>query len=556
MHRENLKSIIQVARKLGIHPKYLETYGSYKAKVSLELLKSKSKRSGKYIVVTGITPTHLGEGKTVTTIGLSMALNTRSSKAVACIREPSIGPFFGIKGGGVGGGRSIVMPADDINLHLTGDIHAVGAAHNLCAAFIDNHLFHGNRLGIDKSRIYWGRVVDINDRALRSVRIALGGGVNGVERDTRFDITAASELMAILALAESIPDLRKRIGKIVVGLDDRSKPVTCEDLKVAGAMAALLKDALRPNLVQTSEGTPCFIHTGPFANITHGNSSVVADRIALSLADYVVTESGFGADCGLEKFIDIKTRSSGLCPSAVVLVASVRALKIHSGIYKMIVGRALDKDIRLENVDAVEAGSANLEKQIENVRRFNLPCVVAINRFPGDSERELAVVRQKALQAGAFGCAISDVYRCGSRGGIELAEAVRDACKVDAEFKFLYSLETKIKDKIATIAKEIYGAKDVRYEPAAEKVIAIFEKLKFGKLPVCMAKTPLSLSHDPELKGVPSGFTLPVRDVRPSVGAGFVYVICGKTLTMPALPSHPVGERVDIDPKGKMIYVQ
>ncbi len=557
MNRPNLKPIDRIAKDLGIHAKYLELYGDHKAKISLDLLGGlKSAKKGKYIVVTGITPTHLGEGKTVTTIGLAMALSKGKEKAVVCIREPSVGPFFGVKGGGVGGGRCEVLPANDISLHLTGDIHAVSAAHNLCAAFIDNHLFHGNRLGIDKAKIFWKRVVDINDRALRSVRIGLGGGVNGIERDTRFDITAASELMAILALSESIADMRQRIGRIVIGLTKNGKPVTCEDLKCAGAMAALLTDALKPNLVQTTEGTPCFIHTGPFANITHGNSSILADRIALPLADYVVTEAGFGADCGLEKFIDIKCRASGLKPFVVVLVASIRALKIHSGIYKMVVGRSLDKEIMGENLDAVETGCSNLEKQIENVRAFDLPCVVAVNKFPTDTARELAMVKSKALEAGAFACEVSDMYKRGSEGGRDIAEAVKAACRTNNHFKFLYPLDIPIKKKILVIATKIYGAKDVRYEPDAEKDIAIFEKSGFGDLPVCMAKTHLSLSHDPLLKGAPRNFTLPVREVRPSIGAGFVYAICGKTLTMPALPSRPVGEKIDIDSKGRMIYVR
>ena len=555
-----MKSIISVAQKLGIPRKYLELYGDYKAKISLEILKRVkgpvARGRGKYIVVAGITPTHLGEGKTVTTIGLSMALNKLGKKAACCIREPSIGPFFGVKGGGVGGGRSEVLPADDINLHLTGDIHAVEAAHNLCAAFIDNHLFRGNSLGIDISKIFWRRVVDVNDRALRNVRIGLGGNEFGVERDTGFDITAASELMAILALAESIVDLRKRLGRIVIGLTKSGKGVTCEDLKVAGAMAVLLKDALNPNIVQTTEGTPCFIHTGPFANIMHGNSSIVADRIALGLADYVITESGFGADCGLEKFVDIKCRYSGLRPTVVVLVATVRALKIHSGMYKMVVGKALDRQILSENVDAVDAGCANLEKQIENARIFDLPCVVAINRFPRDTEREIARIKSKALEAGAFDCVVSDLYRCGSAGGKELAEAVKAACRGNNRFKFLYPVDAPIKEKIDKIAKNIYGARGVHYEGQADKDIAIFEKLGFGKLPVCMAKTHLSLSHDPALKGAPRNFILPVRDVRPSAGAGFVYAICGKTFTMPALPSHPIGERIDIDSKGRMKYVR
>ena len=556
MTKSSLKPIISIAAKLGISKDYLELYGDYKAKISPDILnKIKSAKKGKYIVVAGMTPTHLGEGKTVTTIGLSMALNKGKIKAVACLREPSIGPFFGVKGGGVGGGRSQVEPSEDINLHLTGDIHAVGAAHNLCASFIDNHLYRSNRLDIDKATIFWKRVVDINDRSLRSVRIALGGGTNGVERDTGFDITAASELMAILALAESIPDLRHRLSRIVVGLTKSGKPVTADELKCAGAMALLLRDALKPNMVQTSEGTPCFIHTGPFANITHGNSSIIADKIALRLAEYVVTESGFGADCGLEKFINIKCRYSGLRPSAVVLVATVRALKIHSGSYKMTVGRSLDKEISEENIDAVETGFSNLEKQIENVQVYGLPCIVAINRFASDTAREIEAVRIKALRSGAFACVTSDMFKRGSNGGEDLAEAVRGACRAGNKFDFLYPLNIPIKAKISAIATRIYGAKSVHYEPSAEKNIGIFEKSGFGKLPICMAKTHLSLSHDPALKGAPRGFILPVRDVRPSIGAGFVYALCGKTATMPSLPSHPIGERIDLDAKGRMKYV-
>ena len=554
--KAKLEHIATIAKRLGIPAKFLETYGDYKAKVSLDILKIKKPgKDSKYVVVTGITPTHLGEGKTVTTIGLSMALNKAGKKAVSCIREPSLGPFFGIKGGGVGGGRSQVLPAEDINLHLTGDIHAVSVAHNLCSAFLDNNLYRANRLGIDVNKIFWKRVIDVNDRSLRSIRIGLGGGEYGVERDSSFEITAASEVMAILALADSIPDLRKRVSRIVVALTRDGKAVTAQDLKVAGAMAVLLKDALKPNLVQTIENTPCFIHTGPFANITHGNSSILADKMGLALADFVVTEAGFGADCGLEKFVNIKCRTSGLKPSAVVLVCSIRALKVHSGLYRTAVGKPLSRDLERENVDAVEAGCVNLVKQIENVRLFGVPCVVAINRFPKDTEKELRIVREKALQAGAFDCVTSELYRYGSRGGAALAKSVIQASSVNSRFRYLYEPDEPIKDKICKIARLVYGAKSVSYEPLAEENIAHYQRLGFGALPICMAKTPLSLSHDPALKGAPIGFVLPIRDVRPSIGAGFLYALCGKILTMPGLPAHPIGERIDIDSKGEIIYV-
>jgi len=554
--KAKLKPIIKIAVSLGIKSDYLELYGGFKAKISLDILKKPGRAKSKYIVVTGMTPTHLGEGKTVTTIGLSMALNRTGRKAVSCIRQPSLGPFFGIKGGGVGGGRSQVLPTEDINLHLTGDIHAVGQAHNLCASFIDNHLFRGNPCDIDKNRIYWRRVVDVNDRALRNVRIGLGGEDRyGIERDTGFDITAASEIMAILALSDSLMDMRERLSRIVIGLTRNKKPVTAEDLKVAGSMALLLREAIKPSIVQTIEQTPCLIHTGPFANITHGNSSIIADRIALKLADYVVTESGFGADCGLEKFADIKCRSSGLKPDAVVLVCSVRALKIHSGIYKMVAGKPLEKRIIKENLEAVEAGCTNLEKQIENSRLYGVPCVVAINRFATDTDKELEAVRRKALASGAFDCVVNDCYRYGSKGAEALAVAVIEACRGKSKFKFLYSLDATIKDKIETIAKRVYGAQSVHFEQPASENIALYEKFGYGKLPICMAKTHLSLSHDPALKGAPKNFTLPVRDVKPSIGAGFLVALCGKMLTMPSLPAHPVGEDIDIDHKGRMRYV-
>ncbi|MEI6862945.1 MAG: formate--tetrahydrofolate ligase [Candidatus Omnitrophota bacterium] len=547
--------IVTIAKRAGIPAKYLELYGNFKAKVSLDVLKGAKKGRGKYIVVTGITPTHLGEGKTVTAIGLSMALTKTGKKAIACLRQPSLGPLFGVKGGGLGGGRAEIIPQEDIGLHLTGDIHAVEAAHNLASAFMDNHIFRGNKLGIDVDKIFWKRVADVNDRSLRYVRVGMGGGTHGLERDTGFDITAASEIMAILALSESLQDLRKRLGRIVLALDKKGKPVTCENLKVAGAMAVILKDALKPNLAQTSEGTPCFIHTGPFANITHGNSSIVADRIALGLADYVVTEAGFGADCGLEKFADIKCRESGLTPSVVVLVASVRALKVHSGRYKMVVGRPLDRELSKENIDALDEGCVNLDKQIENARVFDLPVVVVINRFPKDTARELEMVKARALRIGAFDCVTSDVFRLGSKGGAELARAVVNACRTNTKFKALYPLNIPVKEKISTIAKKIYGASGVSYSAKADENIKAFEKLGFGKLPICMAKTHLSLSHDPKLKGAPRDFVLPINDVRPSIGAGFLYAICGNVMTMPALPERPAGERIDIDSKGRMVYV-
>jgi len=548
-----IKPILSIAKSLGISRKYLELYGDYKAKVSLDILAAtSSRRSGKYIDVTGITPTPLGEGKTVTTIGLSMALNRLGAKAVCSIREPSLGPVFGIKGGGAGGGASRAMPTDDVNLHFTGDIHAVGSAHNLCAAFLDNHLFRGNKLKIDPKKIFWHRVVDINDRPLRDIRIGLGGRENGFERATRFDITVSSELMAVLALTESLQDLRSRIGKIIVALTKNGKPVTCEDLKVAGAMTVLLKDAIKPNLVQTCENTPCFVHAGPFANIAHGNSSVLADKIALKFADFVVTESGFGADCGAEKFFDIKCRQSGLKPDAVVLVCSVRALKMHSGDFNVLPGRPLDKMLYRPNPRAVEKGCENLAKQIENVTIFGVPCVVAINRFSTDTEAELDIIRKVSLRSGAFDCVVSDLYKKGSKGGMELAKVVAIASCDEGRFKFLYPLQWSIKDKINAIAREIYGAGSVSYAPCADKDIKIYERLGLGKLPICIAKTHLSLSHNPKLKGRPRGFTLPVSDVRPSAGAGFLYALCGKMLTMPALPSHPIGEGFDVDKAGRI----
>lgn len=547
------KPILSIAKSLGIPKKYLELYGDYKAKVSIELLgKLGSRRRAKYIDVTAITPTPLGEGKTVTTIGLAMALSRIGEKTICCLRQPSLGPVFGIKGGAAGGGYSQIVPMENFNLHLTGDIHAVGLAHNLCAAFLDNHLFRKNKLGIDLDRIFWRRVVDVSDRSLRNVRIGVGNGESGVERDTAFDITVASEIMAILALTTSLSDLRSRMSRIVVALTKDGRPVTCEDLKVAGAMTVLLKDAINPTLMQTLDNTPCLVHAGPFANIAHGNSSILADQIATRLADFVVTESGFGADCGAEKFFDIKCRESGLSPDAAVLVCSIRALKMHSGRFTVVAGRPLDEGLIKEDLEALRSGCVNLIKQIENVKVFGIPCVVAINRFDTDTEKEIDLVRKIALESGAFDCVTSSVWRDGSRGGVELARAVVAASVARKEFKFLYSLDMPIREKIKTIATKIYGASGVKYESRAEEDIARYERLGYGKLPVCMAKTHLSLSHDEKLKGAPKDFILPVRDVRPSIGAGFLYALCGQMRTMPGLPSHPAGERIDIDSKGRI----
>jgi formate--tetrahydrofolate ligase len=549
-----LQPIVEIARGLGLEEDDVELYGKYKAKVSLEVLKKLEERPlGKYIDVTAITPTPLGEGKTVTTIGLSMALNRIGKKSIVCIRQPSLGPVFGIKGGAAGGGYSQVVPMEDFNLHLTGDTHAVAAAHNLLAAFIDNHLHHGNTLRLDPFTISWPRVVDISDRALRKIVIGLGGKENGVPRESGFDIAVASEVMAILALTTGLQDLRKRLGQIVFGYNLDKKPVTAEDLKCAGAMAVLLKDAIKPNLLQTLENTPCFVHAGPFANIAHGNSSIIADQIALRLSDYVVTESGFGADCGMEKFMDIKCRYSGLTPNCVVMVCSVRALKMHSGKYRVVPGRPLDPSLLQEDVPAVEKGAENLIKQIENARLFGVPVVVAINVFSTDTDREIEAIRKISLDNGAFACCISEVWAKGGEGGRELAEAVVQACEEANGFQFLYPLDISIKEKIEIIATRIYGADGVVYEEGVEEKIQRFTEFGWGALPICMAKTHLSLSHDPKLKGRPRGFKLPIKDIRPAIGAGFLYPLCGEIRTMPGLPSEPAGERVDIDEEGRIV---
>jgi len=549
-----LKPIMEIAEKIGICEDELELHGKYKAKVELSISRRiKDNLNGKYIDVTAITPTPLGEGKTVTTIGLSLGLAKLGKKVSTCIRQPSLGPVFGIKGGAAGGGYSQVVPMEDFNLHLTGDVHAVGLAHNLCAAFLDNSLYRGNKLNMDPSAILWRRVVDVSDRSLRNITTGQGSKEDGIPRQTGFDITVASEVMAILALASDLKDLRQRLGRIVVAFTHDGKPVTTEDLKVAGAMAVLLKDAIKPTLMQTTEYTPCFVHAGPFANIAHGNNSIIADRIALKLSEYVVTESGFGADCGAEKAFNIKCRIGGLVPNAVVIVCSIRALKMHSGRFKVVAGKPLSENLLKEDIDAVEQGAVNLEKHIENIRLFGLPVVVAINRFTTDTDKEIEAVRKKALAAGADDAVVSEVWAKGGEGGIDLARAVVKVANKSSHFKFLYSLDEPIAQKIEKIATNVYGAAKVEYLPEAVKKIELYTKLGYDKFPICMAKTHLSLSHDPELKGRPAGFTIPIRDIRVAAGAGFLYPLCGQMRTMPGLPSEPAGTRIDLDENGNVV---
>ncbi|MDP1809712.1 MAG: formate--tetrahydrofolate ligase [Actinomycetota bacterium] len=546
-----MKPIREIAAGIGINDDELELYGNYKAKVELSLIdRLKDRPNGKYIDVTAITPTPLGEGKTVTTIGLSLGLNKIGKKVVTCIRQPSLGPVFGIKGGAAGGGYSQVIPMEDFNLHFTGDVHAVGAANNLLSAFIDASLMHGNPFDIDPYSITWNRVVDISDRVLRNIVVGLGGQTNGIPREAGYDITVASEVMAILAMATDRKDLRERLGRIVIGTNSKGKPVTAEDLKCAGSMAVLMKDAIKPNLIQTVENTPVFVHAGPFANIAQGNNSIIEDRMALKLGDYVVTESGFGADMGAEKFLNIKCRYSGLKPDCAVVVATIRALKMHSGKFNIVAGKPMDPGLMNEDLDAVEKGCANLEAHIENLKKFGLPVVVAINHFTTDTEKEVELVRLRAQAAGADEVALSEVWAKGGEGGKELAEAVVRACEQPSEFKFLYPDSYSIKQKIETIATEIYGADGVDFSPAAEAKLKLYTEMGFSHLPICMAKTHLSLSHDPTLKGRPKGYRLPVRDIRASVGAGFLYPLCGDMRTMPGLPSHPAGMDIDIDENG------
>ncbi|RLC59634.1 MAG: formate--tetrahydrofolate ligase [Chloroflexi bacterium] len=572
----DLIPIVEVARSVGLSEDDLDLYGKWKAKVHLDVLQRlKERPNGKYIDVTAITPTPLGEGKTVTTIGVSQGLGYIGKRVFTCIRQPSMGPTFGIKGGAAGGGYSQVVPMEDFNLHLTGDIHAVGVAHNLLAAAIDARILHEDRLSdeklaqacpeiprlnIDPYSIMWNRVVDVSDRAIRNIIIGLGAKTDGRPRQAGYDITVASEIMAILALTDGykgLRDLRERLGRIVWGTDKNGKPLTAEDLKVAGAMTVLMKDALMPNLMQTLDGTPAFVHAGPFANIAQGNSSIIADQIALKLVGeegYVVTESGFGADCGMEKFFNIKCRYSGLIPNCVVMVCSIRALKMHGGGPKVVPGRPLDPAYQEENIELLKRGLPNLIQHIENARKFGVPAVVAINRFTSDTDAEIEVVRQAALEAGAFDAVLSEVWAKGGEGGAALAEAVVKACEEPSEFKFLYPLDIPIKEKIEIIAREIYRADGVDYAPAAERKIKMYTEMGFDNLPLCMAKTHLSFSHDPKLKGAPRGWTLPIRDIRASVGAGFLYPLCGTMRTMPGLPSRPAFVDVDIDLEtGKVI---
>jgi len=499
-----------------------------------------------------MSPTPLGEGKSTTTVGLGQALARLGHRSMITIRQPSLGPVFGTKGGAAGGGYAQVVPMEDFNLHLTGDNHAVGLAHNLLAAFIDNHLHHKNPLGILSRSVTWPRVMDLNDRVLRNVVTGLGGPQNGVPRETGFDITAASEVMAILALTTSRADLRERLGRIVVAQTRDGQYVTAEDLRCAGSMAVLLKDAIKPNLLQTLENTPAMVHAGPFGNIAHGNSSVLADLIGLRLADYLVTESGFGADLGFEKFCDIKCRASGLRPDCAVLVATVRALKAHSGRYRVVAGRPLGPDVLREDLEAVRLGAANLVKQIENARQFGVPVVVAVNRFQSDSDAELALALEIARTAGAFDAHVADHWARGGAGAEALAEAVVRACAQPSDFRYLYPLELPLLEKIRLIATTLYGAGAVYTLPAAGRKLADLERRGYGALPVCMAKTPLSLSHDPKLVGRPEGFELPIFDVRLSAGAGFVYPLCGEIQTMPGLGAAPAGERIDLEPDGRI----
>ncbi len=597
-----LKPIPQIAQELGIKENELELFGPYKAKVKLEILDRLAKRpNGKYIDVTAITPTPLGEGKTTTTVGVSQALGAHlGKKVITVIRQPSQGPTFGIKGGAAGGGYSQIIPMEDFNLHLTGDIHAITAAHNLCAAALDTRIMHeantpddeklfnalcppdkkGNRrfspsmlrrlkklginkknpndltpeersrfarLDVDYSGVQWRRVIDVNDRMLREVQVGVGKDEQGFEHRSGYDITVASEIMAILALTASLEDMRDRLGRMVVAVNRKGEAVTAEDLGVAGALTVLMKDAIKPNLMQTLEGTPAFVHAGPFANIAHGNSSIIADKIALKLADYVITESGFGADCGMEKFFNIKCRASGLIPHVVVIVATVRALKMHGGGPKVVAGKPLAPEYTDENLELLRKGLPNLTQHIENALKFGVNVVVAVNSFATDTPAEVELVRQAALEAGAMDAVVSRHWMEGGKGAIALAEAVVKACEKPSKFRFLYDVNLSIKEKIETICREIYRADGVDYSPEAEVRIEQFTKLGFGNLPMCMAKTHLSFTHDASIKGAPRGFRVPIRDIRASVGAGFLYPLLGEMRTMPGLPTRPVFYDVDVD---------
>lgn len=533
-----LQPISKIAKQVGIRPEELEFFGNHKAKVSLSLLERLAKKTlGKYILVTAMTPTPLGEGKTVTTIGLSLGLNRIGYRTICTLRQPSLGPIFGVKGGATGGGMAQVLPSDEINLHLTGDFHAIGLAHNLLASYLDHTVYRGNRLGIDRSSLDIRRVMDMNDRSLRHFRVSPSGKLEDeFTYESGFDITAASEVMALVALSRDIPDLRRRLSNVIVAYTQEREPVTAEKLQIAGAMGAILRDAIKPNLLQTSEGTACLMHTGPFGNISHGTNSILADQMGLRLADYVVTEAGFAADLGGEKFCDIKCRASGLKPDAAVLVCSIRALK-HQG----------EGDLL--------KGCANLIKQIANMKLFGIPVVVGVNRFEGDAEQELALVKDQALAHGALGAEINEAYLKGSGGAQALAKAVAKAANQASQFRFLYALEDSIEEKIEAIATQVYGAQEVEYSQQARERVAFYRKLGFESLPVCMAKTHLSLSHDPKLKGAPEGFVLPIRDIRVAAGAEYLFPMCGEILTMPGLSAEPRGKEIDLDPTGKVIGI-
>jgi formate--tetrahydrofolate ligase len=550
------RPIVDIAAELGVRDDELELYGPAKAKVTLDAITrlEAERPRGRYVVVTAITPTPLGEGKSTTTVGLAQGLNRIGRRASVNIRQPSLGPVFGIKGGAAGGGYSQVIPMEDFNLHLTGDVHAIGAAHNLAAAFLDNSLHHKNPLGIDPHGILWPRVVDISDRALRHVVLGLGGREDGVPRQTEFVITVASEVMAVLALASDLFDLRARLGRMVLATRVDGTPVTAEDLGVAGSMTVLLRDAIKPNLLQTLEGGPAFVHCGPFGNIAHGNNSIIADRLALVTNEIVCTEAGFGADMGAEKFFDIKCRASGLVPDAAVVVATVRALKMHGGVGKIVAGKPLDPALLEENVDAVRTGASNLAAHVEIVRRYGIPAVVAINAFPTDTAAEVEAIREVALAAGARDAVVATHFVDGGAGATALAEAVWDATEDPSRsFRLLYPDEAPLGEKILTIVKEVYGGDGIELTPAAQKSLQSYEAMGFGHLPVCMAKTQYSISHDAALKGRPSGFTVPIREIRLSAGAGFITPLCGEMRTMPGLPSRPGGEKIDIDASGEVV---
>jgi len=542
----------EIAAKMGIGPHLLEPYGYDAAKIKLEAIEELADRpKAKYVVVSAITPTPLGEGKTTTTVGLGQALSYIGKRATVAIRQPSMGPTFGIKGGAAGGGYSQVVPMERLNLHLTGDMHAITSAHNLLAAMIDNHIHHHEAL-VDRDSVTWRRVMDISDRVLRNVIVGLGTREDGVIRQTGFDITAASEVMTVLALTTSLRDMRQRLGRIVIGNTKTGKPITAEELFAAGAMTVILRDAIKPNLLQTLENTPVLVHAGPFGNIATGNSSVIADRIGIHCGDFLVTEAGFGADMGAERFFNIKCRASGLEPDAAVVVATVRALKVHSGRFRVVAGKPLPPEMVKENPDDVWAGADNLRKQVENIRIHGVTPVVAINSFPTDHPSEQAAIREIAEELGVRS-AVCNNFAEGGRGATALAEAVDEAAQEPSSFHFLYPSSATLREKIETIATKVYGADSVEYYPPAAEQLDSFERNGFGNLSVCIAKTHLSISSDPKLKGAPKGWKLPVREVRASVGAGFVYPICGEMRTMPGLPSSPNAMRIDIDENGEIV---